>query len=52
MGGEKRDWRVLCEAVGKEKAPEKLISLIAELMKALDERKTGVKASSDAGLGR
>lgn len=52
MGGEKRDWRVLCEAVGKEKDPEQLITLITELMKALDERKTSVKASPDTSPGR
>lgn len=39
MCGEKRDWESLCEAASKEQDPNKLMVLISELMKALDERK-------------
>ena len=40
MTGEKRDWQELCEAASKEHDPAQLMSLISELMKALDERRT------------
>ena len=39
MSFEKRDWRDLCEAASKERDPEKLKTIIAELIKVLDERK-------------
>ena len=34
----RRDWRELCDAVRKEKDPQRLLELVAELVKALDER--------------
>jgi hypothetical protein len=39
MSLEKHDWRDLCEAASKEQDPEKLRTIIAELIKVLDERK-------------
>ncbi len=39
MSLEKRDWRDLCEAASKEQDPEKLRTIISELIKVLDERK-------------
>ena len=33
-----KDWRELCKAAASELDPEKLMHLIAELTKALDER--------------
>jgi hypothetical protein len=39
MSFEKRDWRELCDAASKEQDPEKLKSIISELIKVLDERK-------------
>jgi hypothetical protein len=39
MASEKRDWWDLCEAASKEKDPEKLRTIISELIKVLDERK-------------
>lgn len=36
---EKRDWRDLCEAASKEQDPEKLRTIISELIRVLDERK-------------
>jgi hypothetical protein len=47
MFGEKRDWKAICEAATKEQDPEKLMVLIAELMRALDERKAAAKRFSD-----
>jgi hypothetical protein len=39
MSAEKRrDWRELCEAVRNEKDPQRLLELVAELVRALDER--------------
>ena len=34
----KNDWRELCRAVASELDPEKLMQLITELTRALDER--------------
>jgi hypothetical protein len=39
MSFEKRDWRDLCEAASKEQDPEKLRTIVSELIKVLDERK-------------
>jgi hypothetical protein len=38
MSIEKRDWQELCEAASKEHDPQQLKALIAELVKAFDER--------------
>jgi hypothetical protein len=42
---QKRDLRELCDAASKEQDPEKLRAIIAELIKALDERKQGMQHS-------
>lgn len=33
-----KDWRKLCEAASKEEDPDKLMALVAEINKLLDER--------------
>jgi hypothetical protein len=33
-----KDWRKLCEAAAKEEDPNKLMELVSEINKALDER--------------
>jgi hypothetical protein len=33
-----RDWRELCKAAANEPDPKKLMALIAEIIRALDER--------------
>jgi hypothetical protein len=48
MSVEKREWQELCEAASKEYDPEKLMALISELMKALDERTSPAAYSSEA----
>jgi hypothetical protein len=40
MIAENRSWQELCVAASQEPDPERLIAIISELMKALDERKT------------
>ena len=40
MTHESRTWQELCEAASKEFDSERLISLVSELMEALDKRKT------------
>jgi hypothetical protein len=40
MSVEKQGWRQLCEAASREHDPDQLMTLIAELMGALDERET------------
>jgi len=40
MSVEKQEWEQLCEAASQEHDPEKLMSLISELMKTLDERQS------------
>jgi hypothetical protein len=44
---ENRDWKEICEAATRELDSEKLIALIAELVKALDGRKTPSRQVSD-----
>jgi hypothetical protein len=39
MHPENADWRQLCEAASKEQDPDKLRAIIAQLIKALDERR-------------
>ena len=41
MAPQKRDWRKLCEAAAKEQDPDKLMALVIELNKALEERDRG-----------
>ncbi|MGB9197352.1 MAG: hypothetical protein WCB53_10575 [Terriglobales bacterium] len=39
MSAENRTWQELCEAASKEPDSEQLMTLISELIKALDKRK-------------
>jgi hypothetical protein len=39
MNREQQNWRELCEAASKERDSQRLLDLISELMKALDERR-------------
>jgi hypothetical protein len=41
------DWQELCKAAANEPDPAKLINLISELNKALDERATKSRNKSD-----
>ncbi len=49
-----KDWREICKQAACELNPEKLMDLIAQLTKALDERnpRREVAASNDRGGGR
>jgi hypothetical protein len=38
MSDQPKDWRKLCEAAAQETDPDKLLSLVIELNKVLDER--------------
>ena len=38
MTADNKTWQELCEAASNESDPEKLMALISELMRALDER--------------
>jgi len=42
-----KDWRELCSAAANESDPAKLINLIAELTKALDERNKKGRTTSE-----
>jgi hypothetical protein len=37
-GNQKRDWRAICEQIVREETPERFEQLLADLLKALDER--------------
>ena len=39
MTAENRDWQALCAAVSKEPDSERLMVLLSELIKALDDRR-------------
>ena len=41
-----RDWRKLCEAASKEKDPDKLTLLVAEIIDVLEERDRNCSAAS------
>ena len=45
MSVEKRDWQDLCKAASKEHDSERLMALVFELIKTLDEQKTSVQRS-------
>ena len=47
MTVEKRDWQELCEAASREHDSEQLMSLISQLMQALDERRLHANHSSE-----
>ena len=42
----KRDWRELCAAVAKEPDSEKVVSLVHQILRALDECDQTVKLTS------
>ncbi len=42
-----KDWRELCKAAANEPDPDKLMDLIVELNKVLDERETKRKTQED-----
>jgi hypothetical protein len=44
---EKHDWREICEAASQELDPEKLMSLVSELIKVLDTRKAPVRQAPE-----
>lgn len=48
----KNDWREPCKKAANELDPAKLMDLIAELTKALDERDRKRKAPRESGDGR
>jgi len=43
-----KDWRELCKAAANEPDPDKLMDLIVELNRALDEREKKRKTPEDA----
>jgi hypothetical protein len=45
---EKHDWKEICEAASKEHDSEKLMALVSELMKALDDRKAPVRQTPES----
>jgi hypothetical protein len=45
---EKHEWKEICEAATKELDPEKLMALVAELVKALDARKVPVRQAPES----
>lgn len=48
-----KDWRKLCEAAAKEEDPNKLMELVSEINKALDERdlkREGVFRNEEDGM--
>jgi hypothetical protein len=47
MTAENRNWQDLCEAASKEPDSERLMSLVSELIEALDERRTPANNASD-----
>jgi hypothetical protein len=46
MTAETKTWQELCEAVSHESNPTRLMALIAELMRALDERDQSANANA------
>jgi hypothetical protein len=47
MSVEKQEWQQLCEAASQEHDPEQLMTLISDLMKALDEGEASDERSSE-----
>jgi len=43
----KKDWRELCASVANESDPEKLGSLVKELIRALDERQSQLHVATN-----
>lgn len=46
MTAEDRTWQELCEAASQESDTEQLLTLVSELMKALDKPNPGSKGAS------
>jgi len=49
---QKQEWMRLCELASKEQDPEKLMELVREITRLLEERETEIKAkrtTSDSG---
>jgi hypothetical protein len=49
---QKQEWMRLCELASKEQDPEKLMELVREITRLLEERETAIKAkrtTSDSG---
>jgi hypothetical protein len=49
---QKQEWMRLCEVASKEQDPEKLMELVREITRLLEERETAIKAkrtTSDSG---
>jgi hypothetical protein len=49
---QKQEWMRLCQLASKEQDPEKLMELVREITRLLEERETAIKAkrtTSDSG---
>ena len=46
VANQPKDWRKLCEAASKEEDPDKLMLLVSEIIKALDERNLNCNPAS------
>lgn len=46
--GQVKDWRDLCQAAAIEQDPHKLMTLVAELVKALDSRHKKAEAAAES----
>lgn len=44
----KQEWMRLCELASKEQDPEKLMELVREITRLLEERETMIKAKKSA----
>ena len=44
----KQEWMRLCELASKEQDPEKLMALVREITRLLEERETAIKARKSA----
>ena len=45
--GQAKDWRDLCQAAASEQDPNKLMALVAEIIKALDNRDKKVGSATE-----
>jgi hypothetical protein len=52
MTAENRTWQELCEAASNEPDPEKLMALISELMRVLDERDNALQTRARRSVCR
>ena len=44
----KQEWMRLCELASKEQDPEKLMELVREITRLLEERETAIKAKKSS----